>query len=342
MTTVRSADRSSLIFRHSSDLYPAVVDFLAHEHGYEELHVTGDKPIIRSKASLAVDTAADCAFVVRHLKAFRRADRIVAFGYAAIPVMLLARAHVIKPQRIVWFAFMVHDRRMFPAFRILLRSVLGPASKLLVFSRFERSLYAKHLGVSEDDIVVTAYGSWADQEPEIAPTCNDGDSYFFSGGATNRDHLAAIEVFRDLPDQKLVVAGSRIKNPELHDVDVPSNVTVLFDIPSERFEALVRGAAACILLMQEDTGASGQETAVRCMRHGKVVIASDTAILREYIANGESGFLVKSASELPPLLDELADEGRRAEIGLAANRAFVQRFSRKPISDQLAAALEVS
>jgi glycosyltransferase involved in cell wall biosynthesis len=139
------------------------------------------------------------------------------------------------------------------------------------------------------------YGDLSDQaipqEKSVVPLGDlEEGEFFFSGGYSNRDYVSLIEAFRDLP-YNLIIVCSKL-NTEINELAIPPHIKILRDVPSEMFDAYVRASRACIIPIAHDTGAAGQSSLLRYMKNGKIIIATDTGIVREYITNGVSGILV--------------------------------------------------
>src|SRR5262249_43209485 len=81
-----------------------------------------------------------------------------------------------------------------------------------------------------------------------------GADYYFAGGYSNRDYATLISTFSGLRES-LVIICSKL-NKDVNEESLPKNVTVLRDVPGEKFDAYVRQAKACILPLKHDTGAS--------------------------------------------------------------------------------------
>jgi glycosyltransferase involved in cell wall biosynthesis len=113
---------------------------------------------------------------------------------------------------------------------------------------------------------------------------------------------------------------------------------VLRDLPSDRFDAYLRDARACIIPLKHDSGASGQSVMLRLMRHRKTIIATDFGSVRGYIVDGESGRLVKDmARDLPAIVAAIeADPQAAAALGAAAYRCYCRHFSRAAGGEALA------
>jgi glycosyltransferase involved in cell wall biosynthesis len=210
----------------------------------------------------------------------------------------------------------------------------------VLFSNFEKPLYSKSFNMDEKRIFYVPYGDLSEKGiPEAGMSTaseikNEGP-FYFSGGGSNRDYLALIETFKSL-SLKLVIACSKF-NHEVNEKIIPSNIKVLRDIPSEIFDAYVRLSKACIIPIKYDTGAAGQSCLLRYMKYGKIIIATETGIIREYIEDGISGVLVKNNHEaLGKAVCEVDAQLERYQCCAdAAYRRFMNIFSGAAIAQRL-------
>jgi glycosyltransferase involved in cell wall biosynthesis len=275
--------------------------------------------------------------LLRHLHPLRSAQTVVAFSHFAFVVKLLARLGLIRYQRLFCFGFFLHNPRWFRIFRWIVR-MDRPNDHYVIFSRREVDLYRSELGIPHERLHFVPLGDWSQIRHPTVPNSRAGKGdYYFAGGRSNREYVALVEAFRSIP-ARLVIVCSRSNWKELKGVTLPANVQAVCDVPIATFDDYVRGAKAGIIALKRDTGASGQSVALALMRNAKCIIATDVEGLREYVAHGVSGYLMRHlAEELPSLVQLLETDRDRAEtMGRAARERYEQHFSR----DIAAAAFE--
>ena len=119
-------------------------------------------------------------------------------------------------------------------------------------------------------------------------------------------------------------------------------INIFFDTSTEVFDEYLKKSIACILPFKENTGASGQSVMLRCMRYNKLVISSDTDIIREY-ADRESIFLIKNyESDLINAINTIK-EGRQyilTDMLRRQNKLYTTRFSYENITTRLREIIE--
>jgi glycosyltransferase involved in cell wall biosynthesis len=210
----------------------------------------------------------------------------------------------------------------------------------VLFSNFEKALYSKSLLLPEDRMFYVPYGDLSGQkflpnaEVNVEKELELRD-FFFSGGYSNRDYLSLIEMFKNLP-YKLVIVCSKL-NTEVDESVAPPNIKVLRDVPSELFDAYVRASKACIIPIAHNTGAAGQSCLLRYMKNRKIIIATDTGIIREYITDGVSGILVRDNHETMAMAVRAVYENLESyqSYADAAYERFVNVFSGEAIARRL-------
>ncbi len=153
------------------------------------------------------------------------------------------------------------------------------------------------------------------------------ENYYFSGGYSNRDYIGLCEKWRQYSGRKLVIIASSNNSDLVEYINskgLPSNISIYYDTDAHEFDRVLFGAEACILPMKYDFRAAGQSVMLRAMRLHKLIIASDTKIIREYVNDKESGFLYKTADELDKILDVI-EEDRELKMAMIEKSDFMYR-----------------
>jgi len=253
---------------------------------------------------------------------------LVAFGDFAYLVKFLARVGLIRYRKLFCFASFVHDPKMYPFCRQLVRLDRGE-DFYIVFSRAELALYQRHLGIDSKQMVYVPYGDWGEFTWRACETWTwpDGE-YYIAGGSSNRDYTGLIAAFRSIA-AKLVIVCSESNWQELRHLSLPANVSVMRDVPSDVFETLLRGAKVGIIPLKRDSGASGQSVALALMRNSKGAIPTDVGALREYVEHGVSGFLLHNLEVQPGVLALIEHNPLAAAMGRASRARYEERFSRR-------------
>jgi glycosyltransferase involved in cell wall biosynthesis len=301
LSNSETRDSNRLIVRHCRNAHPHICDYLIRKHGFSDLcrlpRDTGSK----SKTAHFKDLIVDFFYVLRNLGRIRSTREIIAIGTMALNIALLSKLGLLPScRRIYWFGLFIHSPRWLSFARFIFWTLDSRRIQYVLFSNFEKKLYRESLSLSESRLFYVQYGDLSHQmiHPDAEVTLMkeiDEEEFFFSGGYSNRDYLSLIETFKTLP-YKLVIVCSAL-NTEIDESAIPPNIKVLRELPSDLFDAYVKASKACIIPIAHDTGAAGQSCLLRYMKYRKIIIATDTGIIREYITDGFSGILVKNNHE---------------------------------------------
>jgi glycosyltransferase involved in cell wall biosynthesis len=330
-----------LLVRHCGNAHPHMSAYLIKKHGFSDVCRLPQDSAGKSKAAHFKDLAAGFLYVLRNFQPIRNAQEIVAIGVMSPCIALLLKLGLLpRCRRLYWFGLFIHSPRWLKILRPAFRSLNSERIQYVLFSNFEKHLYASSLRLPEDRMFYVPYGDLSDPKAsknvELSSTeASSLGEFFFSGGDSNRDYPALIETFAALPHKLVIVCSSL--NTDVDELTVPPNVKVLRDLSSELFDAYIRTSKACIIPIAHDTGAAGQSCLLRYMKGRKIIIATDTGIIREYITDGISGILVKNNREA------LSDAVRQVDANVkcyqnyadAAYERFVQQFSGEAIGRRL-------
>jgi glycosyltransferase involved in cell wall biosynthesis len=335
------AHRDRVIVRHCLNAHPHMCKYLIQKHGVADLcrlpPESGSKP----KIAHIKDIIVDFFYVLMNLRRIRKAREIITIGPPAISIALLLKLGLLPScRRVYWFGLFIHHPRWIRFSHYIFRILDSRRIRYVLFSNFEKMLYAKAFSISEDKFFYVQYGDLSGQRIVPDDKVNvvkeiDVGGFYFSGGYSNRDYLSLIEIFRTLPYKLVIICASM--NTEIDESAMPPNIKVLRDVPSELFDVYVKASKACIIPIAHDTGAAGQSCLLRYMMYKKIIIATDTGIICEYVANGISGILVKDNHEAMEAAIRAVDANPATyqKFADAAFERYVNYFSGKAIERRL-------
>ena len=338
----------SRIIRENAASYSAICEILERDAGFESIYLSDSaaKNISSGREQILAGIRA-----LRPLKnakgRIKPEDRVVVIGtFAAMFTLIMNARRKIKPERIFWWAFFFHGRKAKSFIKAFMRRYYRENVKLIIFSECEREMYAEEMDLPESAFISIPYGDWANACAEETGSSVDFETsnYYFSGGYSNRDYVWLHREFEKMPERRLVIAASS-NNTDLKEYIAAGhgkeNIQVVYDVPSAEFDRLLAGAKACIMPFKADTGASGQSVTLRCMRLNKLIIATDTAIMREYVVNGETGLLFERGSDLSPVLEMAETDSDRTKKMISGSRElFEGKFSYGVITKKLLEAVK--
>ena len=243
----------------------------------------------------------DFIYVLRNMGRIRESHEIIAIGPMAWSIALLLKTKLLPScTRVYWFGLFIHNPRWLRFLRPAFRFLDSNKIRYVLFSDFERLLYGEALLLLDNRMFYVPYGVLSGQRTLLCAKAHgsmelEEKRFFFSGGYSNRDYLSLIKMFSVLPFKLVIICAAL--NTEVEETKVSPNIKVLRDAPSEVFDAYVKSSCACIIPIAHNTGAAGQSCLLRYMKYRKIIIATDTGVIREYITDGVSGILVKDNNE---------------------------------------------
>ncbi len=328
MTIATDLTGTRVLVQPGRSAFPDMARYISEKFGFDLLQLS-DFEIHRaqSKWTHLRGLIRQSFDLLGSLGRLRRCRVVIAIGPISYLIKLLRRLGLLRYETSFCLGWHIRSPRWFPMFRALSKlDTVG--DHYIVFSEWEIGLYQTRLGIAAERMHFLPYGDWSapgeDVPPEPKPVERD---YYFAGGYSNRDYPALIAAFRAIPARLVIVCSAL--NKEIDAIDLPPNITVLRDLPSEAFDAYVRDAKACIIPLKHDTGASGQSVMLRLMRHRKAIIATDFGSVRGYVVDGKSGLLVKDiAHDLSAIVAGIErDPTTASALGEAAYERYCQYFS---------------
>jgi glycosyltransferase involved in cell wall biosynthesis len=325
MTIAAAATGTRVLVQPGRNAFPDMSAYISEKFGFDLLQLS-DYEIHRAQSKWGhlrglIRQSFD---LIGKLRRLRRTRVVIAIGPISYLIKLLKRLGLVRYEQSYCLGWHIRSPRWFPVFRALSR-LDGAGDHYIVFSEWEIGLYHANLGIARERMHFLPYGDWSGVEDDAAAA--GGSDYYFAGGFSNRDYPALIAAFRAIPARLVIICSAL--NKEIDGLDIPPNVTILRDRPSDEFDAYVRDAKACIIPLKHDTGASGQSVMLRLMRNRKAIIATDFGSVRGYVVDGESGLLVKDMEhDLPAIIDHIErDPAVAAAMGTAAHERYCRYFS---------------
>lgn len=322
-------------------MHPAAV--LKDRLGYEIVELNGKEYVsISNRWNLLRKELENTYNILRSLKKINYSDVIICPNYVCLFLLLIQKIHVLKVKKICWFGMYLHDPKWIRRLGKLMK-LFSPSSnnfRIIVFSKAELKLYAEHWrGVV--DFRCFQYVPYGDWNNSLSAPYTQGEGYFFSGGYSNRDYIPLIEAFTG-KKEKLLIAASK-QNTDLIEWlkkhELSKNILLYLDVDQGYFDELLRGAKAVIFVMKYNTGAAGQMVLLNAMANRKLIIATYTDVLDEYVKNNESA-LVFNKEEVQTCLQEIIPKVERninayQSIVDRAYEIYKTRFSFEALSEAL-------
>lgn len=252
-----------------------------------------------------------------------RTDVVVTPLAALLPLAARARR---LPVVAMNFGLNLIWRRASTARRALLRASLRSAARVICLGEAQRAELVEAAELDPERVVTLHVPVDAEFfRPEGDP---EGRTVLAVGKDLARDYATLGESVRGLDADVTVVAHSR----NVAGLELPPNVRVRSGLTSLELRGLYARAACVVLPQHGESFAFGSEgggltALLEAMAMGKAIVATDRAVLRDYVGDGVEALLVPA--EDPPALRAavervLGDEELARSLGSAA-RARVER-----------------
>ena len=249
----------------------------------------------------------------------------IVFTPLAALLPLAARARRL-PVVVMNFGLNLIWRRASRARRALLGASLRSAARVICLGESQRSELIALAGLDPERVVTMLVP--VDTQFFEPRGVADGRAVLSVGKDLARDYATLIEAVRPLDVDATLVAHPR----NVDQLELPPNAALRGAVPFSELRELYSGAACVVLPQRTDEYAYGSEgggltALLEAMAMGRPVVASDRAILHDYVDDGVEALLVPA--EDPVALRDaiervLADPELARSLGAAA-RARVER-----------------
>jgi glycosyltransferase involved in cell wall biosynthesis len=218
------------------------------------------------------------------------------------------------------------------------RSVLGwmlsNVNRLIVFSRLERSLYAKAFDLPEDHFDVIR---WGVRPPDVdsPETPLEPGEYVCAVGGNARDYRTLLKAAHMMPHIRFACV---VRPGSLRGLDIPPNVTVHTNLPLGQAMNILMHSRFMVLPLLHSEVPCGHVTIVAAMHLGKAFIITDSEGVRDYVQDGYNAMTVPphsitalvEATQLlwnaPDLCRRLGENGRRFARRECTEERVVRHF----------------
>jgi glycosyltransferase involved in cell wall biosynthesis len=175
--------------------------------------------------------------------------------------------------------------------RSIMRRAFASVDRFVVFSEFERSLYADYFQIPVERFQMV---HWGVHEPQAASTDasilrDTTTDAICAVGSQARDYATLLEAMRRLPQIPLILVATPAS---LRGLTVPSNVTVRLNIPLAEAQSVIRGSRFMVLPLVHAQVPCGHVTMVAAMFCARAIIATESSGISDYLTSGQNGLTV--------------------------------------------------
>lgn len=196
------------------------------------------------------------------------------------------------------------------------------------------SIYMAICSASEEAAYYKQAFHWPDRKLGFVPYHTSNKFLEFSGNREEEYVISAGRIFRDfktLIDAVHLASFKTIIIAPKNYVDRANdhNVEIMEEIPSSRYEQLLRSAMVVVVTLEDRKISAGQTVLLDAMALGKPVIATKTAATTDYIRHGVNGLLVDpvDSQALRKAIDQLMREPTlRKRLGAAARQDVLDYY----------------
>lgn len=208
--------------------------------------------------------------------------------------------------------------------RQLARWILPRAHHYVAFSTFEKSLYARYLGLPASRFEMLP---WGVRPPPKETDCNQPPSsfsYICALGTQGRDYATLFKAMARIPHIQLVAVVHR---ESVANLDIPANVTIRTSIPLEEAQAILKNSRFMVLPLVHGQVPCGHVTTVLAMHHGKAMVCTDSVGLHDYAQRDHTALLCPAGDEvaLAETIDRLWNDSTLAQALGQNGLRFVQK-----------------
>lgn len=324
--TLRDAQRDWRVLDTPSLTVPAGVRLISHERfsTCPEFQVDYIRPSWLSRVTHSLKPLSDLLYAAQLLGRCTSDTVLILNGGGSLPLFtgLLNRLFFLRRRRILcWDLFVEVNER----WKIkLVRAAMGGMTLCLVWSKDQVPAHARFLDMPEERFLFIPYKANHSKNPHYdLPMGN----FIFAGGNGKRDYQCLIAAVRHTGIPVVISAT----NPQVRGLIEPMGHVIVLGAPEPAF-AQLQAASRFVVFPMIFTGLKGGGEANFCngMWHGKPVIAADSIAAKDYIIDGETGYVVPSgdAEALRQRILELWNDPERvARMGVAARRHAEESFT---------------
>jgi glycosyltransferase involved in cell wall biosynthesis len=264
-----------------------------------------------------------------------RTDVVVSSIAASLPLAARARR---LPVVALYFGLNLIWRRSSGPRRALLRASLRSATRVLCIGEAQRLELIDAASLDEERVVTLHVPIDAEF---FRPESESGEGTVLAVGKDlARDYGTLGEAARSLDTRVTLVAHPR----NLEGLELPSNVESRSDLPYPGLRAAYARAGCVVVPQHADDYAYGSEgggltALLEAMAMGKAVVASDRAVLHDYVDDGVEAILVPPgdpAALLEAIERVLGDRELAASLGAAARARVEREFTSSVFASRLA------
>ena len=152
--------------------------------------------------------------------------------------------------------------------------------RFICFAKEECEYYSNVFNVAKEKFIFVPLGC------KMAKADIKDDRTVFSAGRSNRDYDFLIDLMKTFQTRVIIACDSYRRK------DIPSNIEILNDCYGQDMVGLMAKSHCVVVPLQDLKVSSGQLVVLQAMSLGKPVICTKSDGIKDYVVDGETGFLV--------------------------------------------------
>ncbi|MDD2728588.1 glycosyltransferase family 4 protein [Malikia sp.] len=213
-----------------------------------------------------------------------------------------------------------------PARRDRLRRLYRQVTRVVVFSRNQRTILQEYLGLCDDQIAVVHFGIDTDKADQLLPNESDSGAWLSVGRDLGRDWHTLVDAMALTGLPCHVIA-----RPGVLPQALPSNITPLPAMPESEYWQRLVSCRGLVLAVHELAYPSGQTVLLQAMALGKPCVITATPALADYLPS--DAVMTTPPGDAKAMADAVrrldADEALRQRLGRAARKFVRQQCDEK-------------
>lgn len=205
--------------------------------------------------------------------------------------------------------------------------------RFICFAKEECDYYSDVFHVAKGKFIYVPLGC---KMAKADITTDDGT--VFSAGRSNRDYDFLVGLMKD-SQTKIIIASDSYRRK-----DVPSNIEILNDCYGQDMINLMAKSHCVVVPLKDLKVSSGQLVVLQAMSLGKPVICTMSDGIKDYVIDGETGFLVNNTrTEWFDALEKMYKDKRYYDsMSRAAFELYQKEFTEKAMYRRIAKVINLN
>ena len=220
----------------------------------------------------------------------KKYDNILAWQqfYGLIYAFYCRLFHSKKYNKLIVMTFIYKDKKGLAGilYKKFINYILNSKyiDSFICFSREECEYYSSLFNLPKDKFKYCLVGMQEDNP--IIENKNNDEKIILSCGRSNRDYDFLYKVIKDT-EYKLNIISDECNLQDCKNIKIYRNVF------EEDYLKMLSDSYIVVIPLEDENISSGQLAMLQSMQYGKPVISTESNTIKDYIKNGENGYIIK-------------------------------------------------